>query len=380
LISTATHKEITQEIRSLGGRERFRIYPIQGEWEPRTHFLLHAEAKMDTNTRSRTDEVFDTTTPQPGYGYGRGARSLKARPLNDFPLVAKLAGTVEEMARHHDISSTKTASTMETYWNIGANVVCYRDGRDHIGLHADNDQGENVILQLLLNLATVGASSSKARTRMFCTSCFCAPGMVTAWTGAMQQHFSHGLPAVKSQQYQNKPRIVIVFRRGQQKMIKCDTGRPVTSLAPRLLPLPRVFGHLAGLKEGYVYSMKQLKEMNAHSNTQAGVSGNKTEGCNSIIISRKQQGDGGDDHDCLLKFLYTGVQRNFGGLHLDQSIALGLPVRVVHSSMLKTSVYCALMPHGKNTPTLYQYDGLYYATFLHEEPCNHPTKPSYRTY
>jgi hypothetical protein len=119
LISTATHKEITQEIRSLGGRERFRIYPIQGEWEPRTHFLLHAEAKMDTNTR-----VFDTTMPQPGYGYGRGARSLKARPLNDFPLAAKLAGTVDEMARHHDISSTKTASTMETYWNIGANVVC----------------------------------------------------------------------------------------------------------------------------------------------------------------------------------------------------------------------------------------------------------------
>jgi hypothetical protein len=39
LISTATHKEITQEIRSLGGRERFRIYPIQGEWEPRTHFF-----------------------------------------------------------------------------------------------------------------------------------------------------------------------------------------------------------------------------------------------------------------------------------------------------------------------------------------------------
>jgi SAD/SRA domain len=197
---------------------------------------------------------------------------------------------------------------------------------------------------------------------------------------AMQQHFSHGLPAVKSQQYQNKPRIVIVFRHGQQKMIKRNTGRPVTSLAPRLLPLPRVFGHLAGLKEGYVYSMKQLKEMNAHSNTQAGVSGNKTEGCDSIIISRKQQGDGGDDHDCLLEFLYTGVQRNFGGLCLDQSIALGLPVRVVRSSMLKTSIYCALMPHGKNTPTLYQYDGLYYATFLHEEPCNHPTKPSYRTY
>jgi hypothetical protein len=45
LISTAMHKEITQEIRTLGGCERFC-----------THFLLHAEAKMDTNTSSSADE------------------------------------------------------------------------------------------------------------------------------------------------------------------------------------------------------------------------------------------------------------------------------------------------------------------------------------
>jgi hypothetical protein len=32
------------------------------------------------------------------------------------------------------------------YWNIGVNAVCYRDGSDSIGYHADNDQGEKKIL------------------------------------------------------------------------------------------------------------------------------------------------------------------------------------------------------------------------------------------
>jgi hypothetical protein len=114
----------------------------------------------------------------------------------------------------------------------------------------------------------------------------------------MQQHFLHGLPAVQLQQYQNEPRIVIVFRCGQQKMIKRNTGQPVTSLAPRLLPLPRVFGHLVGMKEGYVYTMKQLKELNAHSNAQAGVSGNKTEGWDSITISRERAETTRTKHPC----------------------------------------------------------------------------------
>jgi hypothetical protein len=136
----------------------------------------------------------------------------------------------------------------------------------------------------------------------------------------MQQHFLHGLPAVKSQQYQNKLRIVIDFRRGQQKMIKRDTGRPVTSLAPHTPLPPCLFGHLVGMQEGHVYTMKQLKELNAHSNAQPGVSGNKTEGCDSIAISHKQQGPSDDEQDSLLEFSYTGSSTTLVGFDLIRAL------------------------------------------------------------
>jgi hypothetical protein len=374
-ISTATHEQLTQEILTLGGPDRFRIYPIQGSWEPHTHFLLHTEANRDTNTSSSTDEFFYSTTSQLGYGYGRSTRSLKAPPLNDFPLVAQLAVTIEEMACHHDISSTKTASTTETYWNIGANGVCYRDGRNHIGLHPDNDQGENVIFTVIAQSSYSWHIVIQSNNKDVLYELFLRARDGYCLDGVMQQHFLHGLPAVKSQQYQNKLRIVD-FRRGQQKMIKRDTGQPVTSLEPHTPLPPRLFGHLVGMQEGHVYTMKQLKELNAHSNAQAGVSGNKTEGCDSIVISHKQQGPSDDEQDSLLEFSYTGSSTTLVGFDLIRA----LPVRAVCSSKLTASVFCALMPHGKSTTTVYRFDGLYYPTFLHEEPCDRPTKPSYQMY
>jgi alkylated DNA repair dioxygenase AlkB len=39
----------------------------------------------------------------------------------------------------------------ECFWNIGVNPVLYRDGRDHMGFHADNDQGEELILSVLVS-------------------------------------------------------------------------------------------------------------------------------------------------------------------------------------------------------------------------------------
>jgi hypothetical protein len=51
--------------------------------------------------------------------------------------------------------------------------------------------------------------------------------------GAMQLYFKHGVPKVLAQKFMNKPRLAIVFWRGQQKLIKSNSGQPVTSLAPR---------------------------------------------------------------------------------------------------------------------------------------------------
>jgi hypothetical protein len=97
----------------------------------RVHFLLHAHATTDFDKK------------QPGYGYG--PQQLKSRPITELPLVAELAVTMEAVSRKL-FKSTSDNSDNQTYWNIGVNPLYYQDGRYYMGKHADNNQGENVIL------------------------------------------------------------------------------------------------------------------------------------------------------------------------------------------------------------------------------------------
>ena len=46
-------------------------------------------------------------------------------------------------------------------WNIGVNPVLYRDGKDKMGYHADDDQGETKILTVV-----VESPSSPRRVRI----------------------------------------------------------------------------------------------------------------------------------------------------------------------------------------------------------------------
>jgi alkylated DNA repair dioxygenase AlkB len=98
--------------------ELFREYPIQGGREPRANLFFHEKAT-------------DDGTVQPGYKY-RSTR-MKAISYKGFP---SLEGVSKRTAKHCSVP----------YWNIGVNAVCYRDGNDSIGYHADNDQGEDKIL------------------------------------------------------------------------------------------------------------------------------------------------------------------------------------------------------------------------------------------
>jgi hypothetical protein len=91
--------------------------------EPRVHFLLHEQA---------TDEP---EAPQPGYRYG--SVRMKACPLQGLPKLCRLSKIVGKRA---GVES----------WNIGVNPVFYRDGKDRIGAHADDDQGESCILSVIV--------------------------------------------------------------------------------------------------------------------------------------------------------------------------------------------------------------------------------------
>jgi hypothetical protein len=135
--------------------------------------------------------------PQPGYRYGR--ITMKARPLSDLPRLQALATEMENMCRNHvgksNISSssllgkndgrpsqccssqngsthaadttTSTTNKDDCFWNIGVNPVLYRNGRDKMGYHADNDQGEELIMTVLVSSPANATRHVSIRPRHF---------------------------------------------------------------------------------------------------------------------------------------------------------------------------------------------------------------------
>ena len=109
--------------------------------EPRSHFLLHEDA---------TDDVLESEVAQPSYRYG--ITRMKSRPLKTLPHTQQLSIQVEEMCKRTSGVGNKEASNDgSAFWNIGVNPVLYRDGRDKIGFHADDDQQEELILCVLVS-------------------------------------------------------------------------------------------------------------------------------------------------------------------------------------------------------------------------------------
>jgi alkylated DNA repair dioxygenase AlkB len=125
LIPSNRQEAVTDELMQCSN---FRQYSIQGNPEPRTHFLLHDNATDD----------FDGE-PQPGYRYG--CIRMKSRPLHEMTEIQKLSVDMQKIYTADD----------GCYWNIGVNPVLYRDGRDRMGYHADDDQGEEIILTVLVS-------------------------------------------------------------------------------------------------------------------------------------------------------------------------------------------------------------------------------------
>ncbi|VEU40669.1 unnamed protein product [Pseudo-nitzschia multistriata] len=94
----------------------WRKYSIQGGDEPRLHFLAHENA---------TDNFENGA--QPGYRYTN--ITMKARPLSALPNLQRMS---KQLAKMRNIPSEK--------WTIGVHPVLYRDNRDSMGDHADDDQ------------------------------------------------------------------------------------------------------------------------------------------------------------------------------------------------------------------------------------------------
>jgi hypothetical protein len=101
----------------------YRQYSIRTSLEPRVHALF--SNKKVTNSIPT--------------GYRYGTVNMQAHPLNDMNHLAELSS---RLARRFKLPSNE--------WNIGLDLLIYRDGKDSIHWHADDTQGEDIIMCLTI--------------------------------------------------------------------------------------------------------------------------------------------------------------------------------------------------------------------------------------
>ena len=360
LLSEAQQTAVTEELMQCS---YFRQYTIQNNPEPRAHFLLHDKA---TNNFDGED--------QPGYRYG--SIRMKGRPLSLLPHVQELAKDMEATLMHDYLNENIVDESMlefgACFWNVGVNPVLYRDGRDRIGFHADDDQGEQLILSALVSSPAETTRRISIRSRHSKKSgnvegdeqfeLYMDAGDAYSMDGVLQKHYEHGVPSdqksVDGSPGGQQKRIAIVFRRGQQVDQQNDSGQPFASLQPRV-PVPYKIGSIQGLQEGLTYTRVQLNDMYAHRSQQRGISGNQLVGCDAIIVSGLRHDGLGKDQ--LFRLDY-GASSKEGALSVLKSYTEEIPIRVFRSSVLR-SPYKAL---SKTTsPACYRYDGLYKVEVVH---------------
>eukprot|EP00536_Pseudo-nitzschia_multiseries_P018381 jgi/Psemu1/328817/estExt_fgenesh1_pg.C_24610001 len=284
---------------------------------------------------------------------------MKARPLSAVPKLQKLSG---QLAKLRNIPDGK--------WNIGVHPVLYRDNRESMGDHADDDQ---VIINVFDRLT--GGKANKNRVYQNGDEMIelrLRPGDAYEMDGIMQQFYCHRVP--KDHDYKNPTpeqirRICVVLRTGQQKYFERDTGEACADLSPSKRIVYRS-GCIPGLKEGFSYSRRELRKMNAHQLLQRGISGCKGSGADAIIISGKRNGD--DDLDNLR---YVAEWR-IGANALAKSFLERSSIRVFRSlqyirnnaALARTEQSKSTSRDSRNSSTsttcttkskLYRYDGLY---------------------
>lgn len=295
LVGASKTGEIKQELLDPARCHFFRKYSIQGGDEPRVHFLLHRDATHEFNQ------------PQPGYEYAQ--IRMKARPLGLLP---KLEALSKEIGQIRDVP----------HWDIGVHAVLYRDMKDSMGDHADDDQGETRIFCVLVETPptprvvrvnvfrkltqTTKKDSKGRRVHRRCDGdeviqLYLQRGDAYEMDGRMQESYSHGVPSPSTRDKGSSPteptiatrgpadydatsssrvdgkdgqsykadsdsaifqRICLVLRTGIQKTIHADNGRPCKDLLPKK-EVVYFFGRNQKLEEGAQLTRRELKDMGA---------------------------------------------------------------------------------------------------------------------
>jgi alkylated DNA repair dioxygenase AlkB len=352
LVDATTLKALRDEMLE---EVEFRRYRIHDTPEPRVHCLYHAGT---TETAAEA---------QPGYRYGNV--TLKARPLEEVPRIQQVAQSFADLCHVNE-------------WNIGVMPICYRSGQDRMGKHADDDQGEELILTLLVdgpcnvprrlvvepspklfNKADLLATDEKLQV-------FLRPGDVYEMDGAMQKAYVHSVPVSDDASYQEtegQRRMSIVFRSGKFMSYSKDSGEPVVDVTVLDFKPSYRIGSIPGLTYGDVKTRKTLCALGAHLGSQRSISGNESFGCDAIVMSGTRQD--GLEWDAFFEMAYA-VESRKGGRALLKSFKLGLPVRIFRTSRIDPSIG----RHFRGSAQMYRYDGLYHVRYA-KIPKNEKTHP-----
>jgi hypothetical protein len=287
-----------------------------------------------------------------GSGFQYGRVKVGSNPLETLPVISKLA---EKMAFKFGLHNSQ--------WNIGCHLVIYRDGKDSINWHADDTQGEDMVLSLTVDgpddtraICFQPANTKELQDLDEQIELFPRPGDAYSMDAGVQHGYVHAMLKTPKGDYENGKRMAIIFRNGLQKHNMEDNGKIVEDYKPRTRVQYIFGGMLNVLTEGECYSREALMDMGAHLNDRGNIDGNKTDGCPSIIVCfMRRRWD--QDH---FHFLTYEAGDHSRPLAMLKSYHDHKPIRVFRSSKGNRE-------KGKFFPvsvdpkrTVYRYDGLYY--------------------
>lgn len=329
------------------------------------------ESRIQVFLSSKTNRVHNGSSKRGRPGYIYDGVTMMAQPISRVPEVESLGRDLAELYRLPDKE-----------WNIGANLVCYRTGEDHMAWNSNCEQGEVLILCII--------TESKNCTRPILIRpkghlplqdgdeeiiVFVGQGDAYEMDGQMQLSYEHCMP--RKEDDITAKRSVVIFRHGTPVAVTYDTGSPMYVEQQNAITEKKdaevYFGQpVREIPEGKeVFSKERLFETGAHRTQHKLVNGNSKEGCDSIIIDNLDPLLREDDGLCWLQV--TSSKANGGGA-LFQNFLSKLPVRVFRSSNLESRYAPALYVEDAER-VLYRYDGLYMVRAMWDEQGHETVHP-----
>jgi hypothetical protein len=181
---------------------------------------------------------------------------MQAHPISDFK-------AIERVDEH-------VADFFQTDFNIGVDALCYRNGKDYIGFHADDTQGEDIVVSLTVESLCQRVLRIKPKGKV-CVGdeqidLFPCAGDGYSMDGNMQCGYLHSLrKAGSGKKVAEARRFALIFRHGEVASVGKDTGKQVESLEPDPSgPVEYSFGAMECVQQGQEYTKSDLVASGAH--------------------------------------------------------------------------------------------------------------------